>query len=242
MTIHNTPRLSLPYPDSAETADVPRDVQALAAPLDQAVLYTEGALAARPAASLAGRIYRATDTGQIFVDFAASWFEIANAAPAAQFATGDLKATALAAAPSGWLMCDGALYDTSAYPALYAGIGRAYSDVGAIPDPGTKFRVPDLRNRVPVGVSGSKPRGFNGGEETHTLLQSEMPSHSHPLTVPFVNYASPAPAGVPFDLVGGSGGARATFSAPNVAEGAVGGGGAHNNMQPYVAVNWMVKT
>jgi hypothetical protein len=59
----HTSRLSLPYPESSDTADPPRDIGALAQSLDSSVLYSEGALGDRPAALRAGRIYRAVDTG-----------------------------------------------------------------------------------------------------------------------------------------------------------------------------------
>src|SRR4051812_11931839 len=73
-----TTRLALPYPALTDTADVPRDISALATALDVAATYAEGTLVGRPAAGLRGRIYRATDTGQVFLDNGAAWVTLSQ--------------------------------------------------------------------------------------------------------------------------------------------------------------------
>ena len=88
----------------------------------------------------------------------------------------------VSAIPSGWLPCDGSIYDPNQYPELSAAIGRSYGG-------GTEFRLPDLRGRVALGanpeVDGNssftvRGLGSSGGEETHALQISELPAHNHP--------------------------------------------------------------
>ncbi len=87
---------------------------------------------------------------------------------------------AIATAPDGYLICDGASYDAATYPALFAVIGTMYGGGGG------NFSVPDLRGRVPVGYKSSgtfnTAVGTDVGEETHVLTTSEMASHDHTAT------------------------------------------------------------
>jgi microcystin-dependent protein len=128
-------------------------------------------------------------------------------------------------APTGWLLCNG--QSTSGYTALAAVVG------------GT---VPDLRGRAPIGYGTSSdttnvptPRttiGATTGKETHTLVESEMPSHDHPGQAVFGSGSGSNAAFVP---VGNN-----PQSQPNT--GLRGGNGAHNNMQPSTVVNFIIKT
>jgi len=87
---------------------------------------------------------------------------------------GDIKQTAAAVAPAGWLMCDGSSYArVGQYANLFAAIGTAYGGSG------TTFNVPDLRGRVMVGAGPSYALASVGGEAAHTLANGEMPTHSH---------------------------------------------------------------
>lgn len=73
----STPRLGLPYPLLAESADGPAALQALATALDQAGLWGQGLLAARGAAvGVSGRHYFAFDTGHLYVNTGTAWFDI----------------------------------------------------------------------------------------------------------------------------------------------------------------------
>ncbi|EAM53192.1 phage tail protein [Crocosphaera watsonii WH 8501] len=78
-----------------------------------------------------------------------------------------------AVAPNGWLFCDGTPYDPSTYPQLFSAIGYGFGQVGSL------FRVPDMRDRSPVGAGISFDRGTFGGSATTSLSVDNMPAHSH---------------------------------------------------------------
>jgi microcystin-dependent protein len=136
------------------------------------------------------------------------------------------------AAPENWLLCDGAAVSRTTYAELFAGIGTTYGSG----DGSTTFNVPNAKGRVAVGKDASQTEfdvlGETGGEKTHTLTVDEMPSHNHPINRTV--YAA-----------SGSGAASAdAYAAPptyTINTGAVGGGGAHNNLPPYITLNYIIK-
>lgn len=157
------------------------------------------------------------------------------------------------AVPSGWLLCDGAAYDGSTYPALFSLIGTTYGSA-----PG-QFRVPDLRGRGAMGQDPNQGEfaalGQTGGSKTHTLTVNELPAHDHGGTESAGNhrhfvgtrgfFISMVLAGVSTNPGGdGSGdGFRSTFSVGSYTHSIAseGGGGAHNNLQPYFTLNFIIK-
>jgi microcystin-dependent protein len=135
----------------------------------------------------------------------------------------------------GWLLCDGSEYAEAAYAALFTAISTTYNTGGETAD---YFRVPDLRGRVPVGVDGSAGRvaandalGESSGSETHSLTEAELAAHTHALTLVDGGGSSSAN---PKKSTESSTTAGATASA--------GSGTAHNNMQPYLVVQYIIKT
>lgn len=126
--------------------------------------------------------------------------------------------------PDGWLLCDGAEYDQTAYPELFAAIAQVWGG-----STGT-FRVPDLKGRVQIGVSGTHDLATTGGEETHVLTVGEMASHTHGYSTPDVPTLVIAPGEEPipaFDFF------------PSSTD-ATGSDNPHNNMQPFAAVNMII--
>jgi|LakMenE18May11ns_1017448.scaffolds.fasta_scaffold9821511_3 microcystin-dependent protein len=146
------------------------------------------------------------------------------------------------AAPTGWLFCDGQEVLITTYQNLYNSLtsnGTTFpygtNTNGSGGAGSTHFRIPNFKGRVPVGKDSSQTEfdllGETGGAKTHTLTIAEMPNHRHAFTV----------LGTP-----GSGNLTPSLSDnPPVQTGFTGyegGGEAHNNLQPYITINYIIKT
>lgn len=145
---------------------------------------------------------------------------------------GDVKMNAGAAAPTGWLKCDGLAVSRATYSALFAVIGTLY---GA-GDGSTTFNLPNFKGRVPVGVDAAQTEfatlGKVGGAKTHTLSELEMPVHKHQVNDTYgVQYS----AGTWTDTSACDEISRTEDTTT------AGGGQAHNNLQPYIAINFVIK-
>lgn len=143
--------------------------------------------------------------------------------------------------PDGFLLCDGAEYLREEYPELFIAIGTTYGSG----DGSTTFNVPNLATRVPVGKGTGYALGATGGEATHTLTVNEMPSHEHSelkinnnyITIWSSDNTKPGSALDMSTLYQPNGANNNTFGT-----GSAGGGVAHNNMQPYTVVNYIIAT
>jgi microcystin-dependent protein len=152
---------------------------------------------------------------------------------------GEIRLFAGTRAPAGWAFCDGAKLAMSEFPALYSLIGTTYGGDG-----NTMFALPDLRGRLPVDQGTGDALGHSGGAETVTLNDDQMPPHTHAvMTSPAPSVSSPA-GNLPGSLAGGNllyGTGTAKSSALTLATIAASDGGqAHANIQPYVAINFII--
>lgn len=151
---------------------------------------------------------------------------------------GEIRTMPTFVVPDGFLACDGASYAEDDYPELFAVIGGNFGS-----SPG-HFNVPNLLNLTVIGSGDIYAAGDTGGESTVTLDVLEMPNHSHDdtghthtYTPPGVTGLAVAPGEVPFTLpnliptLTGSASANITST---------GGGEAHNNMQPFMALNYVI--
>lgn len=133
------------------------------------------------------------------------------------------------AAPTGFVLADGSsLLRAGTYATLFGVIGTTYGTVD-----GTHFTLPDLRQRVPVGKDAGtfNTLGGTGGAETHTLDTTQIPSHTHGLAEGFTAGSNQTQRG--FSSISVS-------NTPMTAT-ATGGGLSHNNLQPYIVLNYIVK-
>jgi microcystin-dependent protein len=143
-------------------------------------------------------------------------------------------------APKGWAWCDGQLLPLSQNTALFSLLGTTYGGNGK-----SNFALPDLQGRAPMhpgqgpGLS-LHDLGETGGSETVTLLESEIPAHSHAMRVGVQDNADNAVPG-PSKILGKSAGAFA-YVAPtpplvfmsDQTLAPAGGDQPHNNLQPYL--------
>jgi microcystin-dependent protein len=168
--------------------------------------------------------------------------------------TGAVLPFAGAVAPSGYLICDGGEVSKELFADLYAVIGDAFG-VAAV---GTDFKLPDMRGRAPVGAGlgdglSDRVLGAVGGEEAHQLTVDEMPNHNHGgVTSTNGNHSHSTVGGSPSTgaLIEMSGqaylrsqGSVSTSSAGahNHTISAQGGDQPHNNMQPFLVMNYIIK-
>lgn len=152
--------------------------------------------------------------------------------------TGAITAYGGSSAPSGYLLCNGAAVNRSTYADLFDIVGTTYGAGNG----STTFNLPDLVGRVPIGAgtgdasdATAHALGDEGGTETHTLTEAEMPSHSHTSG----NGYSFLTAGTIQSLFGAIGGQDYNATSNTATAGS---GAAHNNMQPYTTVNYIIKT
>lgn len=170
-------------------------------------------------------------------------FSLLNLAPAQaqEPIVGEIRAYAgIGSIPAGWVLCDGSQLSTTTYSALYAVVGTQYG-VGS----SGNFVLPNCKGRNLIGYDTSNPNfsqmGLTGGEQQHTLTINEMPSHSHNPIYYFTQIdGSGTP--VPSAIDGGASTGRWT-TAPQVFDaGNTGGGQAHNVLDPYITVYFIIYT
>ena len=145
-------------------------------------------------------------------------------------------------APRGWAFCDGQILPINQNQSLYSLLGTTYGGDGR-----TSFALPDMRGRTPIhtGSDGFGPfhsLGQKSGEETHTLSTAEMPQHDHVLEATNTDgNTTNAPNSVLAREVGNPYATASNLINMNTSIIAnVGGSQGHENMQPYLAVNFCI--
>jgi microcystin-dependent protein len=141
-------------------------------------------------------------------------------------------------APKGWAMCNGQLLSISQNQALFSLLGTTYGGDGQ-----TTFALPNLQGRTPVHFGNGIVLGERAGEEAHTLVNSEMPLHTHPASGVSANGDAPVPTGA---ILAAETTAMYAPPAANLVAldpasiTAIGGSQPHNNMQPFLTLNFCI--
>jgi microcystin-dependent protein len=154
----------------------------------------------------------------------------------------EIRIVAFNFAPRGWAFCDGQLLPLSQNTALFSLLGTTYGGNGK-----SNFALPDFQGRSPMhqgqgpGLS-LRDLGETGGSETVTLLQSEIPNHNHIFNYVGIDGNNPDPTN---NLFGGSESTDAFRNAPDTTLALqelalTGGSQPHNNMQPYLTLNFII--
>jgi microcystin-dependent protein len=153
-------------------------------------------------------------------------------------------------APKGWALCNGQFLPINQNQALFALLGTTYGGDGQ-----TTFALPDLRGRIPMHVGNGFTQGQRGGEETHILTSAETVPHTHGFqTSNAIGITSLSGSGgtVHHFLADNGGGSAQYGYSPNTAlattaptgpvntSSSIGGGQAHNNLQPFLCLNYII--
>lgn len=142
-------------------------------------------------------------------------------------------------APKGWALCNGQFLPINQNQALFSLLGTTYGGDGRV-----TFALPDVRSRVPIGQGPQfSTLGQRGGEEFHTVIQTEMPQHLHFAQVSKNNATTATPtnnflAGI-ISFGYNNNIASLTSIEPSTIT-ATGGSQPHENRQPFTVLNMMI--
>jgi microcystin-dependent protein len=164
-------------------------------------------------------------------------------------------------APTGWLICDGRTLLISQYLALFQMIGTLYGGNGT-----TTFALPNCSGNVIVGKDSmstyANTLGQSGGEQTHLLVSSEMPTHAHTGTTDSAGDHTHSLNNATTVQKTGNNTVTSLDSTPNEIDNvntltasvnsagahthtfttnSTGGSQPHNNLQPYITLNYIIK-
>lgn len=156
--------------------------------------------------------------------------------------TGSVMPFAGSSAPSGWVLCDGSAVSRTTYEDLYTLIGTTYGSG----DGSTTFNLPDLRGRIPGGMDNMGGVGANvitatpadslggtTGTEYQALTTAQLPSHGHPLQGYRYNTGGRCANSID---------SSSTLWTFYLGTGNTGSGHGHNNVQPTLFMNYIIKT
>lgn len=138
--------------------------------------------------------------------------------------------------PRGYALCDGQILPIDQNQSLFSLLGNTFGGDGR-----TSFGLPELRGRTPVHVGTGFSWGARDGEEAHQLAIDEMPGHTHEVNASTDTATANSPAGnLPATSTFNVYGSASGLGNANTATVADTGGTPHNNMQPFLVINFCI--
>jgi microcystin-dependent protein len=150
---------------------------------------------------------------------------------------GEIRLFSFAAAPRGWMLCNGQILSIAQNQALFSILGTTYGGNGV-----TTFALPNLQARAPVHPSNTDPQGSVLGQSTMTLTASQIPTHTHF----FMASNAVADKGATAGSVLASPQSQPIYGAPtnpvtlNAAVSVAGQNQPYDNEQPYLVINYCI--
>jgi microcystin-dependent protein len=152
---------------------------------------------------------------------------------------GEVKIVSFNFAPKGWALCNGQLLPINQNQALFSLLGTMYGGNGQ-----TTFALPDLRDKTPIHFGQGYTQGEAGGQASHTVTTQEMAAHIHFMQGSSTAAALPVPGNNLLGVNQVDDIFSATLTSPVTLNpltiGNVGGSQPHNNLQPYLTLNFCI--
>lgn len=149
---------------------------------------------------------------------------------------GEIKLISWNYAPKGWALCNGQTLPINQNQALFSLFGTAYGGDGRV-----NFKLPDFRGKIPIHFGNGHTIGETAGTESVTINQQTMPTHIHFLNANSTNADTPIASGHFFGATANlyvAPGSLTNLQPATVSN--FGGSQAHENRQPYLALNFIV--
>lgn len=137
--------------------------------------------------------------------------------------------------PKGWTFCNGQLLPINQNQALFSLLGTTYGGDGRV-----NFGLPNLQGRIPVHMGNGIVLGERGGETAHTLNISELPAHNHVPVGSTAGPSLPSAAGNVWAAAANQYNSTSDTSMNPACITATGGNQPHENMSPYLVLNFII--
>ncbi len=150
---------------------------------------------------------------------------------------GELRIMSFGTIPKGWAQCNGQLLPINQNQALFSLLGTTYGGDGRV-----NFALPNLQSRTPLHFGAGLTQGQQIGAGTHTLIQSELPAHSHSIAVSNTTATLETPVNAPngnalAQPASNLYGAPTSLVSTSQVLSNVGGSQPHTNQQPFLGLN-----